>query len=417
MRHRVTSLVLSGALALFVQSAAAQIKLAGITEARGPGATAGQSLQSGYLMAIDEINGSGGVLGQKLELTQFNIDTSPAAAEEATKKALIAKPFAVLGPQFSGITAASMKFTGDPAVPQFTGGEASSLTRKFHPSLLRTSLSQSGSMPRLGALATFGLNARNVGLIWIENDFGRDGRAALLASFKRRSTAVGFDGSIKPAQTDCTQVVAALIAAKVDALLLYATESESIEVLKELRKQGFDKPIVSDGLVAAPKVVDASGGAAEGVLVHMNNSVDAPSRQMQAFVKRYEARYGHRPDLNGIKGYFAVQLLKAGLQVTGEIDQAKFLHTVHNTRFEASRFPDLLGSVAYDFFGDLNRASYFAVIRNGRPQIVATISALEGGMVELRNGQLITLDSVEFRRELADMIAVDTDRAKRRSAN
>ncbi|MDM0014821.1 ABC transporter substrate-binding protein [Variovorax sp. J22P168] len=404
MLHRITLTLLTGVLALVLQPAVAQIKLAGITEGRGPGATAGQSLKSGYLMAIDEINGNGGVLGQQLELTQFDIDTSPAAAEEATKKALVGKPFAVLGPQFSGITAASMKFTADPAVPQFTGGEASSLTRRFHPSLLRTSLSQSGSMPRLGALATFGLGAQNIGLIWIDNDFGKDGRDALIATFKRRKTVVGFDGSVKPAQTDCAQVVAALIAAKVDALLLYATESESIEVLKELRKQGFDKPIVTDGLVAAQKVIDAAGGATEGVLVHMNNSVDAPSVQMQAFVKRYEARYGRRPDLNGIKGYFSVQLLKAGLTVTGELDQAKFLHTVHNTRFEATRFPDLLGSVAYDFFGDLNRASYFAVIRNGRPQIVATISALEGGMVELPNGQLITLNSAEFRRELASVV-------------
>ena len=51
-------------------------------------------------MAIDEINASGGVLGQKLQLTQYDIDTTPTAAEEATRAALAAKPFAVLGPQF-----------------------------------------------------------------------------------------------------------------------------------------------------------------------------------------------------------------------------------------------------------------------------------------------------------------------------
>jgi len=405
MTHRIMTLLVTSAFALALQPASAQIRLAGITEARGPGATAGQSLKSGYLMAIDEINASGGVLGQKLQLTQYDIDTTPTAAEEATRAALAAKPFAVLGPQFSGITAASMKFTANPPVPQFTGGEASSLTRRFHPSLLRTSLSQSGSMPRLGALASFGLGARNVGLIWIDNDFGKDGRDALLSSFKRRNTTVGFDGSVQPAQADCSQVVTALLAAKVDALILYATETEAVEVLKELRKQGFNKPIVSDGLVASQKVVAAAGGAADGVLVHMNNSIDAPSTQMQAFVKRYEARFGSRPDLNGIKGYYAVQLLKAGLLATGEVDQTKFLNTVHNTRFESAKYPDLLGSVAYDFFGDLNRASYFAVIRNGRPQIAATISSVEGGMVELPNGQLTTLNSIEFRRELARVIA------------
>ena len=52
-------------------------------------------------------------------------------------------------------------------------------------------------------------------------------------------------------------------------------------------------------------------------------------------VRRYETRVGHRSDLNGNKGYFAVQLMKAGLQVTGQVDLAKFLKTVHNTRFKA----------------------------------------------------------------------------------
>lgn len=55
MAHRIMTLLVTSALALALQPASAQIRLAGITEARGPGATAGQSLKSGYLMAIDEI--------------------------------------------------------------------------------------------------------------------------------------------------------------------------------------------------------------------------------------------------------------------------------------------------------------------------------------------------------------------------
>lgn len=70
------TLLVTSALALALQPASAQIRLAGITEARGPGATAGKSLKSGYLMAIDEINASGGVLGQKLQLKQYDIESN-----------------------------------------------------------------------------------------------------------------------------------------------------------------------------------------------------------------------------------------------------------------------------------------------------------------------------------------------------
>ncbi|MEY2953797.1 MAG: hypothetical protein RLZZ401_1884 [Pseudomonadota bacterium] len=378
----------------------AQIQLAAITEAKGGGAPAGSSFKNGYLLAIDEVNAAGGVLGQKLMLTQFDIDTKPDEAVEATKKAVAAKPFAILGPVFSGLTLASMKETAASGIPQFTGGEAASLTRKFHPSLLRTSLSQLGSAPRMVALVTYGISAKKIGLVWIDNEFGRDGRAALAEAVKRRNASVAFDLPIKPGQKDFTQAVKDLKAADVDALLLYLNEGESIEALKELKNQGFGKPIVADGLVASQKVIEGAGDGAEGVLAHVNTSIDAQIPAMRAFVGRYVAKYGARPDQNSVKGFVAVQLIKAGVDVAGKVDQVQFLKAVKDTRFDSKRFPELMSSVSYDFFGDLNRESYFVVIRDAKPKILASIPSTDGGTVELPGGHQITLNSNEFRREL-----------------
>lgn len=383
----------------------AQIGIAGVIEARGAGAPAATSFRNGYLMAIDEINADGGVLGQRLVLDQHDIETSPEAAVAAMRAALLRKPFAILGPQFSGITAAAMPHSAASAVPHFTGGEAASLTRRFHPSLLRTSLSQQGSAPRMAALVAYGLAARSVGVLWIDNDFGRDGRRLLAESFRRRNVKLAFDLPIKPGQQDFAATLAAIAASPADVLVLYATELESIAALKALHKAGYGRPIVADGLVASAKVIEEAGAAAEGVLVHMNNFVDAPNAALQAFVKRYEQRYRSRPDLNSIKGYFAVQMLKAGLETAGAVDHRRFMDAVRNTRFDATRFPELMGSVSYDYFGDLNRASYFAVIRKARPQLLASVRLTEGGMVELPDGHLIALDSAEFRRELGQGMA------------
>jgi len=385
----------------------AQIPVAGVIEARGAGAPAATSFRNGYQMAIDEINTGGGVLGQRLVLDQHDIDTAPEAAVAAMREALLRKPFAIFGPQFSGITAAAMPLSAASAVPHFTGGEAASLTRRFHPSLLRTSLSQQGSAPRMAGLVAYGLAARTVGVLWIDNEFGRDGRRLLVESLRRRNVKLAFDLPIRPGQQDFAATLSSIAASPADALLLYATELESIATLKALHKAGYDKPIVADGLVASAKVIDGAGPAAEGVLVHMNNFVDAPNVALQAFVKRYELRYRSRPDLNSIKGYFAVQMLKAGLEVAGVVDHRQFMEAMRNTRFDGNRFPELMGSVSYDYFGDLNRASYFAVIRKARPQMVASVRLTEGGMVELPDGRLIALDSAEFRRELGQGMAAD----------
>lgn len=400
-------------LALVCAMGHAQIRLAGITESRGTGALPGTSFKNGYAMAVEEINASGGVIGQQLILTQYDIDTTPAAAGEAARKALLAKPFAVVGPVFSGLTLAAMQQTAPTRTPHFTGGEAATLTQKFHPSLMRTSLSQLGSVPRLAALATQGLQAKKLGLLWIDNAFGRDGKAALQAAINRRSAAITYDVPVKPGQQDFAKAVADFKAADVDALVIYMTELESIGALKELKLQGFSKPVLSDGLVASQMVIDGADGGAEGVLSHMGIFTDLPNAHMQAFSKRYAQKYGAPPDHNSVKGFFAVQLIRAGLELAGTVDAVKFLEICKSTHFDGKRFPELLNSVSYDAFGDLNRESYFVVIRGGRPRFVATKSSTDTGSVALSGGRVVALISNEFRHELYDaMITAAANAAK-----
>lgn len=410
MKNRLCAVVLGLSALSGCAAAQAQIALAGITEVSGVGAPAGTSFKNGYLLGISEVNAGGGVLGQQLVLTQYDIETSPDAARAAATKAVAAKPFAILGPVFSGVTAGAMTQTVDAAIPHFTGGEAASLTRKFHPGLLRTSLSQLGSAPRLGALIAHGVGARKIGLIWIENDFGRDGRAALLPVLKRHGASVAFDSAIKPGQKDFATALAGLKEAGVDALLLYVTEAESMDLLKQLKAAGFDKPIVSDGLVAGQKVIDGTGAAMEGVLVHMNMSAQVATAPVQGFASRYQARYGMRPDQNSMKGFIAVQTLKAGIEMAGKVDGALFLKTLKDKRLDSKRYPELMSPVSYDYFGDLNRESYFAVVQGGATRIVGTIRASDGGSVELASGKQVALNSNEFRNELKAVPAPTADK-------
>lgn len=382
----------------------ADIALVGISEAGGGGTAAGSSFKNGYAMAIAEVNASGGVLGQQLVLTQLDIDSKPEEATAAGQKAAAVKPFAVLGPVFSGLTIAAMSQTGKDSLPHFTGGEAVSVTRKFHPSVLRTSLSQEASMPRLASFVFYGLGIKKMAALWIDNEFGRDGFAAFNKAAKTRSGTVTIDRGVKPGQREFAAVVKEIIAAKPDGLLLYLNEDEAADALKELRRQGFDKPIVGDGPIASQKVIDAAGGAAEGVYAHTGISVDAPNPQLQAFVQRYTAKYGARPDHNSVKGYFAVHVIKAGLTEVGKVDSAAFLKKIKDIRLDKRKYPELLSSVAYDFFGDLNRDSYFLTVRDGRARVLASMTFNDSGFVELPNGKQLPFNSNEFRRELVDGI-------------
>jgi branched-chain amino acid transport system substrate-binding protein len=399
-------LIAAAALGVVLASAAqADIAIAGITEAQGGGAVAGSAFRNGYRMAIEEINAAGGLLGHRLVLTQFDIDTHQAAALEAAQSAVAAKPFAILGPVFSGMTLSAMQATATSGIPHFTGGEAATIARRFHPTLMRTSLSQSGAMPRLAAMAAYGLGVRKVALLSVDNEFGREGRALLTQALARRGTTLAFDGAVKPGQQDVAQIVRQAVLAQADALLLYLNEGESLNVLTELRKQNFQGTIVGEGPLVSAQVIGAAGGAAEGVVAHTGVSVDLPSPRMLSFSASYLQRYGMKPDHNAAKGYFAVQVIKVGLLKLGQVDAAAFMALVKKTRLDGRANPDLMTSVSYDLFGDLNRESYFVQVRGGRTEIMATMSSLDTAFIELANGRSMALNSNELRRELAAALA------------
>src|SRR5437667_4743512 len=74
----------SAALAVaFAGSALAQsgpVKFAFIGELSGAGAVSSTNFRDGALMAIDEINAKGGILGRKIELKQYDTQTNPGTA-------------------------------------------------------------------------------------------------------------------------------------------------------------------------------------------------------------------------------------------------------------------------------------------------------------------------------------------------
>ena len=139
-------IMLAAALATaFAGSALAQsgpVKFAFIGELSGAGAVSSTNFRDGALMAIEEINAKGGILGRKIELKQYDTQTNPGTARSQMQKAIDEEPYVILGPIFSGIVKVSMMLAQQAEIPQIIGGEASDLTQQGNAYLFRTSFGQ-----------------------------------------------------------------------------------------------------------------------------------------------------------------------------------------------------------------------------------------------------------------------------------
>ena len=363
------------AAALFAASSFAQaIKVAQVVELSGGGTAAGTQYRNGAKLAIAEINAAGGIMGKKLEVLEMDTQSQPAIAKAMTVKAIDEKVTAIFGPVFSGSILVSQTESQKAAIPNFTGGEASNVTAQGNPYIFRSSFNQSMGMPKVANYMATDLKAKSVTVAFVNNDFGKGGRDAIIKELTARGVKVAADISTDPGQVDMSSAVLRIKQAGADALFAYLNEEESARLLKELRKQGYDKPMVGETTLMGAKVIELAGSAANGVRGHVGLTADAPA--FKEFGAKYEKEYKAKSDHNGIKGYFSAYMLKAAIEKAKSTDGKAIAAAMKNSCFRVKDNPGILLDVCFDDKGDIDRESFLVEVKNGKQEVTAMLPML-----------------------------------------
>ncbi len=379
MKKRFT-IKLIAACALFTLAttgfAQETIKIANIVELSGGGASAGTNFKNGIELAVKEINASGGILGKKIQTTTSDTQSNPGVAKGLTQKAVDDNVFAIFGPVFSGSIMVSMAESRKAEIPNFTGGEAASITMQGNPYVFRTSFTQATAMPKVARYISETVKAKTLALIYVNNDFGKGGRDMMMKALDKSSTKIVADISTDAGQVDFSAAVLKAKQSNADAVFVYTNEEESARALRELRKQGWTKPIIGETTLTGQKVIELAGEAANGAVAHVGLTVDAPLPAIRAFRAKFEREYKYISDHNGMKGYSGIYTLKAAIEKVGRLDRKAVAAAMHTLKVKAVDQPGVLMDVSFDANGDLDRESFLVEVKNGKQEVVATLPPL-----------------------------------------
>jgi len=347
-----------------------------ILELSGAGAVSGTNFRDGMLLAIDEINAKGGILGRKIDTPLLDTQSDAGVSRAQVQKVLDNNPYVILGPVFSGSVLVDMALTQQAEIPEIVGGEAAAITQKNDPYVFRTSFGQQFSMPKIANYIRDGVKAKSVAMVWVNNDFGKGGHDTFVKEMAARNIKVAADVSTESGQVDFSADVVKVKAANAEAIFVYLNEEESARFLREAKKQGITAPLIGETTLLGQKVIDLAQGAAEGVRGHVGLTVDAPIPAVTAFAERFKKRFNYVCDHNGIKGYTAVYIVKHVTEKTGKFDSKLFAQTLHGMTITPQDEPGVLMEVTFDGNGDVDRQSFLGEVVNGKQKIVEILPKL-----------------------------------------
>ena len=316
----------------FAAQAQGTIKIGLVTALSGQSARAGEAITRGMVIAIDEINAKGGVLGRKLELVRRDDEATPAKGVIAARELLFKENVAVLfGGLDTPVSLAIVPIVNESKKP-FMGPWAAG-----------TPITKNGSKDnyvfRVSAVDEIVdramlqysqkvFNAKNCGMILVNNPWGESNEKGLTAALNAKNMKPAGIEKFEGNDVDVVPQLTRLKSAGADCLFLVGNVGPSAQVVKSLDRMGWMPPIVSHWGPAGGRFTELAGPSAKNV--HFVQTYSFFGKQSPVGQKVLKALMAKYPDIKGpgdvtpavgvANAYDAVMLTALAIQAAGKVD-------------------------------------------------------------------------------------------------
>jgi branched-chain amino acid transport system substrate-binding protein len=275
----------------------------------------GQAGINGIKLAVNQINSSGGLLGEKVNVLTGDDQIDPATGETVTRNLILNDHVvALFGSVSSAVAAAQETLAAQYRVPIFlhiandavlTHGSDRGYAFEFSPN--------TDMEPAASALAfarEIGRGPARIATITPNYVFGLDTVKTFLVDLKKDGVSYTVTNQQTPAlgATSYTSNLAAILSSSPQYVFLGEYGSDLITLTKQGIGLGLFKKVKVGGMYDYD-VLNALGAQAPAGTIAWDRApfwtVNTPA--MQSFVSQYRAAYGSYPNEFAITGYSAVQ--------------------------------------------------------------------------------------------------------------
>ncbi len=390
MRRRLSLLVLAGAalMATAGSARADDIVLGYLYAGAGPFATFSKTNLVAAQMAVDEINGNGGIAGKKIRIASFDTAGKPDQAVVGLRKlAEDDRVIAIVGPFSSSECRVAFPAAERAGVVSMSmASSAPKLAEPFTYAFRNTSDEGYLFGRVMRALQEHNLPVATAAIAYATDDVVSKtmGEIVLPNVMKRAGTDIKLSVTFQNQAFDLAPQVSQLVASPTDLVGVGSGPEAATRLVQELRRQGHKGRLVAGSTIADPELPRLMGSAGDRTTIPT-----AFYGALDDHTKKFEAEFIERAKAAGIERTAAAQFDAAtydivliyeramtSAQVTGDPSKLAAERTaIRDELRKIKDFPALEGPISFGVNGDALKPAYIIEMKDSKWNLLANYPA------------------------------------------
>lgn len=349
------------------------IKVGEFASLTGKEATFGVSSHEGTLLAVEQINTNGGVLGKKIDLlTEDDLSKAGEAANAVNK--LISKDgvAAILGEVASSRSLEAAPICQADQIPMISPSSTNPKVTQTGNYIFRVCFIDPFQGTVMANFATKTLHAKKVAVF---TDVKSDYSIGLAKYFIEQFTANGgqivvrldYNGGDKDFKAQLT----AIKAANPDAIFVPGYYTDVALICIQAKELGIDVPLFGGDGWESDELVKIGQDAVEGDYFSTHYAPDIATEKSRKFVADYRKRFdGKTPDAMAALGYDSAMILAEAIKRAGTTDGPK----VRDALASITDFDGVTGKTSINKDRDATKPAVILQVKNGRFKYIETVN-------------------------------------------
>ncbi|HVX86286.1 MAG TPA: ABC transporter substrate-binding protein [Phycisphaerae bacterium] len=348
------------------------IKIGSLQSTTGDTSTFGQSSNKGILLAAEEQNAQGGILGKKIDIVQADDQSQASQVRQAVLK-LIEQDHvcAILGEVASGRTAAAAPDCQRNKIPLLSPASTRNDITDLGDYIFRSCFTDAQQGKWIADFAAQNLHLTRAAIFTDSQNPYSEGLSKVIdKEFTAAGGAIVIHENYAGGNQDFQSQLTNIRAADPQLVFLPGYYTDIVKILPQARKLGLNVPFIGGDGWDSDVTLKQGGDAVNGCYYTNHYAPDDPNPRVQAFVKKFQQKYdGETPDAMAVLGYDAANILFAAIQRADSTDGRDIREALAKT----TNFPGVTGNITIDANRNAKKPGVVLEIDNGKLKMVARV--------------------------------------------